>query len=93
MCCDLWGMKFNASKTMVVSRSRSIHPQSTQLILDGTVLKKSADLVIFGVTFDAKMNSRCFQNYSYEAWYYEKVLVWSLQRIATVQVAIRRSLL
>ena len=28
--CDLWGMKFNASKTktMVVSKSRTMHPQS-----------------------------------------------------------------
>ena len=55
--CDLWGMKLNASKTktMVVSRSRTIHPQSTPLPLDGTVLKESADLVILGVTFYAKM--------------------------------------
>ena len=38
--CDLWGMKFNASenKTMIVSLS---------------VLKKSDDLVILGVTFDS----------------------------------------
>ena len=28
--CDLWGMKLNASKTktMIVSRSRTMHPQS-----------------------------------------------------------------
>ena len=57
--CDLWGMKLNASKTktMNVSRSRTIHPQSTPLTLYGIVLKESAsaDLVIFGVTFDAMM--------------------------------------
>ena len=49
-------MKLNASKTktMIVSRSRTVHPQLTSLILDGTVLKESADLVILGVTFDAK---------------------------------------
>ena len=50
-------MKLNASKTktMIVSRSRTVHPQLTPLTLDGTVLKQSADLVIFGVTFDGKM--------------------------------------
>ena len=40
---------------MIVSRSRTVHPQLTPLTLDGTVLKESADLVILGVTFDAKM--------------------------------------
>ena len=50
-------MKLNASKTktMIVSRSCTIHPQLTPLTLDGTVLGYSADLVILGVTFDAKM--------------------------------------
>ena len=38
-----------------ISRSRTVHPQLIKLTLDGTVLKKSADLVILGVTFDAKM--------------------------------------
>ena len=40
---------------MIFSRSRTAHPQLTPLTLDGTVLKESADLVILGVTFDAKM--------------------------------------
>ena len=55
--CNLSGMKLNASKTktMIVSRSRTVHPQLTALTLDGTVLKESADLVLLGVTFDAKM--------------------------------------
>ena len=59
MWYDLWGMKLNASKTkiMIVSKSRTIHPQSTPSTLDGTVLKESADLVILGVTFDAKMTN------------------------------------
>ena len=50
-------MKLNASetKTMLVSRSRTVHPPLTPLTVDGTVLKESADLVILGVTFDAKM--------------------------------------
>ena len=45
--CDLCGMKLNASKTktMIVSRSRTVHPQLTSLTLDGTVLKESATLL------------------------------------------------
>ena len=55
--CDLWGMKLNASKTktIIVSTSRTVHPQLKQWTLDGTVLKESADLVILGITFAAKM--------------------------------------
>ena len=55
--CNLWGMKLNASKTktMTVSRSSTVHPQFTTLTLDGTVLEDSADLVILGLTSDAKM--------------------------------------
>ena len=55
--CDIWGMKLNASKskTMIVSRSRTIHPQSPPLTIDGTVLKDSDDLDILGVTFDSKL--------------------------------------
>ena len=57
--CYLSEMKLNASKTktMIVSRSRTVHLQLTTLTLDGTVLKESADLVILGVTFDDKMTS------------------------------------
>ena len=39
----------------IVSRSSTVDPQLTPLTLDGTVLKEAADLVILGVTFDAKM--------------------------------------
>ena len=55
--CNLWEIKLNASKnkTMRVSRSLTIHSQLSPLTLDGTVLKESADLVILGETFDAKM--------------------------------------
>ena len=55
--CDLWGMKLNASKTktMIVSRSRTMHPQLPALTFGGTVLKESDDLAILGVTFDSKM--------------------------------------
>ena len=50
--CDLWGMKLNASKTktMIVSRSRTMHHQSPPFTIDGTVLKESGDLDILGVT-------------------------------------------
>ena len=57
-----------------------VHPQLTSLTLDGPVLGESADLVILGVTFDAKMTfeleapSLCFQCCSSDAWYHEKVL-------------------
>ena len=55
--CDLWEMKLNASKTktMLVSRSRTMHPKSPPLTIGGTVLKESDDLVLLGVTFDFKM--------------------------------------
>ena len=45
--CNLWGMNQNASKTktMIVSRSRTVHPQLTPLTSDGTVLKEPADVI------------------------------------------------
>ena len=57
--CDLWGMKLNASKTktMIVSRSCTIHPQSPGLTIDGTVIKESDDLDILGVTFEKHLRS------------------------------------
>ena len=50
-------MKLNASKTktMIVSSSRTMYPQSPPLTIDGTVLKESDDMDILGVTFDSKM--------------------------------------
>ena len=53
----LLGMKLNVSKTktMIVSRSRTMHPQPPPLTIDGTVLKESDDLDILGVTFDSKL--------------------------------------
>ena len=55
--CDLWGMKLNASKTktMMVSRSSTMHPQLPLLTICRTVLKESDYLVILGETFDSKM--------------------------------------
>ena len=40
---------------MIVSKSRTMHPQSPPLTIGGTVLKQSDDLVILGVTFDSKL--------------------------------------
>ena len=50
-------MKLNASKTrnMIVSRSRTMHPQPPPLSIGITVVKKSDDLDILGVTFESKM--------------------------------------
>ena len=48
-------MNAGKTKTMIVSRSRTMHSQSPPLTVGGTVLKESDDLVIFGVTFDSKM--------------------------------------
>ena len=55
--CDLWGMKLNVSKTktMIVSRSLTMHPQSPRLTIGRTVLKESDDIVSLVVTFDSKM--------------------------------------
>ena len=55
--CNLLKMKLNANKTktMIVSRSCTMYPQSPPLTIGGTVLKEFDDLVILGVTFDSKM--------------------------------------
>ena len=68
--CDLWGMKWNLSKTktMIFCRSRTMRPQSPPLIIGRTVLKESDDLVILGVTFDSKMT---FEKHLRSIWYLE----------------------
>ena len=48
-------MNASKTKTMIVSRSRTMHPQSSLLHIGGTILKESDDLVILWVTFDSKM--------------------------------------
>ena len=57
--CDLWGMKLNASKTktMIVSRSCTMHPQTPTLTIGGTVLKESNGHVIMGMTFDSNAST------------------------------------
>ena len=54
---NLWRMKLSASKTktMIVSRSRTMHSHSPPLTIGGTVLKESDDLDILAVIFDSKM--------------------------------------
>ena len=56
--CDLWGMKLNAgkTKTIIVSRSCTMHPQSAPITIGRTVLKESDDLVVLGVIFDFKLS-------------------------------------
>ena len=53
----LHGMKLNASKTktMKISRSRTMHLQSPPSTVGRTVVMESDDLDILGVTFDGKM--------------------------------------
>ena len=43
------------TKTMIVSRSRTMHDESPALTVCGAVLKEFDDLAILGVTFDSKM--------------------------------------
>ena len=76
--CDIWGIKLNASKTktMIVSRSRTMHPIHPPLIIGRTVLKGSVDLVILGVTFDSNMT-------------FEKLLRW-ISRAASQRIGILR---
>ena len=76
-------MKLNVSKTktMIASRSRTMHPQSPPLTIDGTVLKESDDLDILGVTFDSKLTFEkhlcsvsTLQSSFSKTWYLEEVL-------------------
>jgi len=55
--CSLWCMKLNTdkTKTMLVSRSRTVNPPAPALYLDGVELKNVKSLVILGVTFDSKL--------------------------------------
>lgn len=55
-------MKLNPSmtKAMIGSRSRTIHPESPLLNLEGTVLKVSDDLATLGASFSAKVT---FENH------------------------------
>ena len=92
--CDLWGMKLNASKTktMIVSRSCTMHPQSPALTNGRTVLKESDDLVILGVTFNSMMtfdkHLRSVSRTAYQrlgilrkSWqvFHDRLLLWEMR--------------
>ena len=67
-------MKLNArkTKTMIVSRSRTMQPQSPLLTIGGTLLKESDELVILGAAFDYKMTFDKylgFQSSFSKTWY------------------------
>ena len=74
-------MKLNADKvkTMIVSRSRIMRPQSPPSTVGGTLLKESVDLDILRVIFYSKINF-CeasflgLQSSFPVAWYLEEVL-------------------
>ena len=72
-------MNASKTKTIIVSRSHTIHPQSPALTIGGTVPKEYDDLDIFGVTFDFKMtfesSSLGFQSSFSKNWYLEEVLL------------------
>ena len=73
-------MRLNARKTksVIISRSRTMHPQSPPLTTGRTVLKESDYLIIFGVTFDFKEPLRSiyarFPGQPLKDWYLEEVL-------------------
>ena len=71
-------MNESNAKTMIVSWSLTMHPQSPALTIGGTVLMESDDLVILEVTLDSKMtferHLRCFQSSFSTVWYLEEVL-------------------
>ena len=47
-----WALNASNPGTMIVSKSRTMHPQSTPSTQGWTVLEESVDLDILGVTFD-----------------------------------------
>ena len=55
--CEQWMMKLNPikTKTLIVSRSRTLMPAHGVLELNGVALSVSDSLVILGVTLDSKM--------------------------------------
>ena len=70
-------MNASKTKTTIVSRSRTMHPQPPPLTIDGTVLKESGNLDILGVTFDSMLTFEKhlgFQNSFSKTWYLEEVL-------------------
>ena len=54
--CKSWGMKMNAAKTqsMIVGRSRTVHPPHPDLLIDNVPLITGDSFKILGVLFDHK---------------------------------------
>ena len=55
--CHRWGMSLNVgkTKTMTISRSRTVLPCIPELTLNDIALKETSELIILGVTFDPKL--------------------------------------
>ena len=55
--CEQWGMKLNSkkTKTLIVSRSRTLYPAHPPVSIGDTVLENNEHLTILGVTFDSKL--------------------------------------
>ena len=55
--CSRWGMLVNPSKTrrMLISRSRTVEPLFSDLVIDGSVVKMVSELKILGVILDSKL--------------------------------------
>ena len=72
--CDLWKMKFNASKimTMIVSRSRTMQTQTPSLTIFGA---KRVDINILWLTFDSKMTFEKHLGVSFVSWLRKSCLV------------------
>ena len=56
--CSRWGMKLNSSKTktLLISRSRTVVPPHPQLFIGNTPLAESDFLTILGVTLDSRLS-------------------------------------
>ena len=55
--CHRWGMSLNIgkTKTMTISRPRTMLPCFSELTLNDIALKETSELIILGVTFDPKL--------------------------------------
>ena len=49
-------LMFGKTKTMTVSRSRTVLPSFPELTLNGVALKEPSGFIILGVTFDPKLS-------------------------------------
>ena len=56
--CKIWGMRLNPSKSrsLVVSRSRTLEPPHPDLIVDGETIENCSSIKLLGVIFDSKLS-------------------------------------